>query len=293
MKKLILIIIMLNSIFSFAQLDIAKEIVELGKIYRTSHSLSDANESQLAILKKYKGTQLEKVSEFLIEATKENNNIIEFQYLKRPDSASLKLFHTIVMVNYNLYEETPKNSYEIAKKYLEKQVSVYEQIQQYYGSLFISVINKNRPFDYSNRNWNLNELGFIDDKEKAVFFLVFIDKLGSQISSYLNAMRGPNWDGIESYSKLLPQINEKPYYHYSDFFFNDFQMMIYKKTRFFKEYYLQKYYEVLMGHLLMLNEKSYPGEKIQELLLTSILHEKQYYQYCNHLDILNSFLIKR
>jgi hypothetical protein len=291
MRKLVPFVLTLISFCSIGQnLNTNDEIVNLAKIYRGNHGLSGLDENSKSIFEKYQGTKFENVANFIEESTKKKNRIIEIGFLSRPDSATLKIFHTIIMVNYNMYESNPMDNYKVVEKYLKKDISTYEQIQQYYGSLFVSVINKNRPFDYSDQNWDLDKLGFKDDKEKAVFFLVFMDKLGSQISSYLGAMRGPNWDGIEKYVKLLPKINGKSYFQFDAFYFKDFKMTIYKKNRYFKEYYIPKFYDILVGNILMMEQKEFDRGNITQFLLTSILSQKQYYEYCNRMDVIDSYL---
>lgn len=294
MKHFFTFLLLLFTSLIFGQnLNTISEIVNLAKIYRGNHGLSGLYDKSNSISAKYYGTKFETAAKFIEESTKKKNRIIEPEFLSRPDSVTLKIIHTIIMVNYNMYESNPNDNEKVARKFLKKKITVYEQIQQYYGSLFISVINKNRPFDYSNQNWNLDTLGFKDDKEKAVFFLVFIDKLGSQISSFHGAMRGPNWDGIEKYVEILPKINNKNYYEFDAFYFKDFEMMIYKKDRMFKKYYLPKYYDVLIGHILMMEQKSFDRRDITKFLLTSILSQKQYYDYCNKMDVINNYSIKR
>lgn len=294
MKPFLTLLLLSFSTLTFGQsLNTVAEIVNLAKIYRGNHGLSGLDDKSNSIFAKYNGTEFETVAKFIEESTKEKNRVIETEFLSRPDSATLKIFHTIIMVNYNMYESNPDDNEKVAEKFLKKNITVYEQIQQYYGSLFISVINKNRPFDYSNQNWDLDSLGFKDDKEKAVFFLVFMDKLGSQISSFHGAMRGPNWDGIEKYVKLLPKINNKNYYEFDAFYFKDFEMMIYKKERNFKEYYLPKFYDILVGHILMMEQKKFERQEITKFLLTSILSQKQYYDYCNKMDVINSYMTEK
>ncbi|MBK9275835.1 MAG: hypothetical protein IPM49_15040 [Flavobacteriales bacterium] len=273
------------------QLNDVQEIVTLAKFYRTNHGLSGSEDA--ALIAKYQGTKFEHVAAFIQEAAKPNNRIIEREYLSCPDSATLKIFHTIIRVNYNMYEANPEDNTIVAQTYLKKDVSRHEQISAYYSSLFVSVINKNRPFNYSKRNWDLDALGFKDEKEKAVFFLVFVDELGSQLSSYLKAMRGPNWNGIEEYAPLLPLINGKPYYQFDEFYFKDFEMNIYKKDRNFMEYYMPIFYDMLVAHLLMLEQKNKPTAEIHDLLLTSILSKEQYYKYCKRMDVISSHFIKR
>ncbi len=291
MKKITTIILLFISICSFGQdLNMNDEIVNLARIYRGNHGLSGLDESSKSIFAKYAGTEFETVAKFIEETIKNKNRIIETEFLSRPDSTTLKIFHTIIMVNYNMYESDPKDNEKIVKKYLKNEISVYEQIQQYYGSLFISVGNKNRPYDYSDQNWDLEKLGFKDDEEKAVFFLVFMDKLGSQISSYHGAMNGPNWDGIEKFVKLLPKINGKNYYMFDAFYLKDFKMTIYKKKRYFKEFYIPKFYDILVGHILMMEQKEIERKSITQFLLTSILTQKQYYEYCNRMDVIDHYL---
>lgn len=291
MKNIFTVIAVLIT-FSIAAQDLntTQEIINLAKIYRGNHGLSGLDDNSTSIFDKYNDTKFETVAKFIEESTKKKNRIIESEFLTRPDSSTLKIFHTIIMVNYNMYESDPMDNEKVVEKYLKKDISVYEQIQQYYGSLFVSVINKNRPFDYANLNWNLTELGLKDDKEQAVFFLVFMDKLGSQISSFHGAMRGPNWDGIEKYVKLLPKINGKNYYEFDAFYFKDFKMTIYKKNRYFKEYYMPKFYDILVAHILMMEQKEFDRTEITKFLLTSILSQKQYYEYCTQMDVVNGYL---
>lgn len=290
MKLIVTIFFLTIAIIAKGQsLNKTDEIINLAKFYRGNHGLSGISNTN-SFFSKYHGTEFELVAKFIQESTGNQNGVIENEFLIRPDSTTLRLFHTIIMVNYNMYESKPEDNDKVVERNLKTHISVYEQIQQYYGSLFISVINKNRPFDYSSRNWDLDSLGFKDDKEKAVFFLVFMDKLGSQISSYHTAMRGPNWDGIEKYVVLLPKINGKNYYEFDAFYFEDFKMSIYKKDQYFKEYYLPKFYDILVGHLLMMEQKKFEWKETTQFLLTSILSQKQYYEYCNHMDVINSHL---
>ncbi len=291
MKKIFIICLFLYSILGIGQeLNDVTEIINLAKIYRGKHGLSNLSENKSEdIFGKYRGSKFEKVARYIQELSKKNNNVTDEEFLSRPDAQTLKLFHTIIMINYNMYESNPEDNELIVEEFLKKEVSVYEQIQQYYGSLFVSIVNKNRPFDYSNMNWDLNEIGLKDDKEKAVFFLIFIDKLCSQISNYHNAYRGPNWDGIEKYAGLLPQINGIDYFEFDSFYFKDFEMTIYKKKRYFKEYYLPKFYKVLISHLLMMEEKNKERKEINHFLLTSILSKQQYYEYCNNMEVINHY----
>lgn len=281
MKKKILILFILCSISIFGQKpNTINQIVELSKIYNNYHNiLSLENDS---VFQKYNDVKFSKILTFLKESLKDNNKIADNRFLTKPDSTTLKLFHTMILVNYGSNTSDDKI---IANRYLNSEISQYEQLQVYYRSLFTSIINKNKGFDYSNKNWNLEALGLIDRKEKAVFYLVFIDKLGSQIIHYLNAHKGPNWIGINKYVSLLPKIDGKNYYEYQNFLFDDFKISIYKKTREFKKYYLSKLYDILVGHALMLEENKAEVKNIQSYFSNSLLSKKEYYKYCDNRNL--------
>lgn len=257
------------------------EIINLAQLYKKRHSLVDLKSEEFSFFDRYKGTNFETTAFFIRELTQENNNVFHDDFLSRPDSLTLKLFHTIIMVNYNMYDSNSIDNSSVVEKYQNSEILQYEQLKQYYGSLFTSIINKNRPFDYSQLNWDLRELSLLSKEEQATFFLTFIDKLGSQAWDYLNAIQGPNWDGIEKYITILPQINGKPYYEFSGFDFKDFKMKIYKEDRFFKKFYLPKLYEVLVSHALMMIKKGYGVEEVDHLYSNSILSNEEYYSYCD------------
>lgn len=289
MKVLTIVLVLLFALKSTSQdLNIEVGVIEIAKVYNSNHGLKSL--SDRTIFEKYQNTELENVANVIQELVQNKNRAIEHKFLSRPDSFTLKLFHTIIMVNYNMFEKEPQENHKVVQDYLKKDISIYELIQKYYGSLFTSVINKNRPFDYSNKNWDLNQLGLKDEKEKAIFFFVFMDKLGSQISLYMNAYNGPNWDGIERYAKLLPKVNGKYYYKFNNFDFEDFKMTIYKEFQLTKEYYLPRYYEILLGNILMMKYKNASQTQINNFISSSILSKKKYFEYCNNLDFLIQFL---
>ncbi len=126
MRKLLTIIFTLWTICGSGQnLNTADEIIYLAKIYRGNHGLAGLDSNSNSIFTKYKGTKFERVAKFIEEATKEKNRIIEHEYLARPDSALLKIFHTIIMVNYNMYETSPEDNNKVVEKFLKKEVTVY------------------------------------------------------------------------------------------------------------------------------------------------------------------------
>lgn len=294
MKNLIIILSLFISSFLFGQnIDRTDEIINLAKFYKNNHGFLSADISSKKDFEKYKGTDFEHIANFVLECCLKNNEIATDKYLTKPDSISLKLFHTIIMVNYNMFSPTPEENGKVVYRYLNEDVGIFEQIDQYYSSLFTSVVNKNRPFDYSKEDWNLDRFQLKNEQEKAIFFMTFVDHVASQISSYYNAMKGPNWDGIEKYVVLLPKINGKDYYSYDEFYFKEFKMEFYRKNRKFKDYFIPKFYDVLIGHFLMMKQKGFSNEETTKFLLTSILSQQQYYDYCKDLGTIKKYLVEK
>jgi hypothetical protein len=120
-----------------------------------------------------------------------------------------------------------------------------------------------------------------------------MDKLGSQAYHYLNASKGPNYEGIDKYIYLLPKINSEPYYKFQNFYFPDFKMTIYKKKQSVKEYYINKFYEVLISHFSMLVNLDKDKDRLNDLMFSSILKDRAYYKYCKHRDLLENIYKKQ
>ena len=305
MKQIIkLAIVMIISINCFGQNNLEADLIKLAKIYKQNHGWGTLDNRTIAHIETYKDTKLETVANTIKELCTKKNNILDEEFIYRPDSITLKYFHTIIMINFNMFDKKPKDNKQIAMKYLNKDVSVYEQIMHYYSSIFTSITNKHTEIirtdsgmvinksldDLSHINWYLDDFGFKDETEEAIFFLVFIKFKERNI---VPSITEPKYEFIYESINKLPKINSKPYYYYQNFFFKDVKMNINKRKQSFKKYYLKIYYNLLLTHYFALVSLKKPQSEVYELLLSSILKDRNYYKYCDNKDILKDIFKKQ
>ena len=167
-------------------------------------------------------------------------------------------------------------------------IATYELVDNYYGMLFTSVGNKNQPFNFSKVDFKLKDYNFKDDTEKGIFFLRCMRDCNAAIWGYMNIVKPPNTQEAFKNIKKYPKFNGQAYYQYTDFYFTDFEMNIVKDKGIqgYKSYYLDKYYETLLSHLICLNKEGGSEKEKNDLLLGSILKERNLYKYTKYKETL-------
>jgi hypothetical protein len=157
--------------------------------------------------------------------------------------------------------------------------------------LFSGIGNKNQPFDLSKIDFRIDNYELKNDTEKGIFFLKTMQFCGTTIWGYMNVVKPPNYKKALQYINNYPKFNGQQYYQYLDFGFEDFEMEIEKDKGIesYKHYYINKYYQTLLYHMMCLNQKKKYKKKRENLLLGSILKEKNYYKYSKNKETLESF----
>ncbi|GAB3675964.1 hypothetical protein GCM10027594_35600 [Hymenobacter agri] len=56
----------------------------------------------------------------------------------------------------------------------------------------------------------------------------------------------------------------------------------------FKSYYINKYYELLLNHLICLKKEGAKEKDVNDLMLGSILKDRSLYKYSKHKEVLES-----
>src|SRR5690606_34762970 len=99
-----------------------------------------------------------------------------------------------------------------------------------------------------------------------------------------------NYKAALQYIDKFPKFNGQPYFQYLDFGFPDFEMEIIKDKGLesYKSHYINKFYDTLLSHLICLNQKKKQKEAKKDLVLGSILKEKNYYKYSKKKEVLES-----
>jgi hypothetical protein len=281
---LILLSIVLAPLTTLGQTEqIDDELIELAKIYRKFHFSKDVPNDVFNQLESIKSTELLKSKNFISELIKSNNSITTKEYLTKPDTLTLKNLYIIRTINWNMHEADPKDNYSIIESVLKEDVNYHELLSCYYGMIFTSVGNKNRPFDMSNTNFTLRDYNLTNDTEKGVFFLQSMKTFGSLIWGYINVPNPPNYKKALEFIDRYPKYDGQAYYQYLDLNFEDFKLTTDKRKpkESFKKYYLNKYLETLFYHTLCLaqkNNKRYREKKL-DVILGSIMKNESYWKY--------------
>lgn len=268
-------------------------LIELGKAYRQFMFRNNPPSEFLQKLDKFENSEFSFPAKFIKETITPNNSILTEPFLKRPSDKDLKYIYIIEQINYNIRKETPQDNNELINDFIKKEVSSQELLSDYYSMLISSFGNKNQPFDMSNVNFDLNSYG-LNDTEKSIFFLQIMKLCGSQIWGYMNVVKPPNYSLALEYITKFPKFNSVPYYQFLDLNFPDFKANITSesKKQSYKEYFIDKYYEILLSHLTCLNETHQDESKIYDLMLGSLLKEENYYKYSKQEDRLKELFKK-
>jgi hypothetical protein len=295
MKVKILIVFILIARMSYGQVAQYKnELIDLAKIYRNFHFSNNATANIFDQLNSIKSPQLVTSKKFIAEIIKTNNQICSKEYLVKPDTITLKSLYIIRGLNWNMHEANAIDNGLVVDSLITEATDYNELLSCYYGMLFTSVGNKNKPFNMSGYNFNLGEYGLQNDTEKGIFFLESMDMFGTLIWGYMNIPKPPNYKMALDYIDKYPTYNSQPYYQYLDLNFKDFNLTTDKRKpkESFKKYLINKYMNTLMYHCLCLSQKKKNEQKRSEILLGSVLRNESYWDYFDNKEVLASIFQK-
>jgi hypothetical protein len=270
------------------------DIVDLAKIYRNFHFANDPPSDITDRLKAITSPDLMISKEFIAELIKTNNQIASKKYLTKPDSITLKNLYIVRILNWNMHEANPTDNDSVIDSLVNERSDYNELLACYYDLIFTAVGNKNRPFDMSQFNFTLWDYNLQNDTEKGIFFLTSMQTFGTLIWGYMNIPKPPNYKLALEFINKYPKYNSQPYYQYLDLNFKDFELTTDKRKpkESFKKYYLNKYMNTLLYHCTSLGQKKKNQEKINDVLLGSILKTESYWDYFNDRGVLEAIFKK-
>lgn len=276
------------TLLTFGQVTENQKLIELGKAYKDFMFRNEPTKDILKDLTADVPTNLRTTTYFIVQTITTKNKLLTKTYLSRLDDQVLKQIYIIRAINLNLRNENQIDNNKLIDSLSNTDISNYELVDNYYGMLFTAVGNKNQPFNLSKTNFNMKDYNFKDDTEKGIMFLRCIDLCGKTIWGFMNVVKPPNTSKAFDNIKKFPKFNGQAYYQYTDLYFTDFEMNIVKDKgiQSYKSYYLDKYYEVLFSHLICLNKEGGPEKEKNDLLLGSILKERNLYKYTKHKEAL-------
>ncbi|KIC92892.1 hypothetical protein [Flavihumibacter solisilvae] len=273
---------------TFGQAEINQKLIELGKTYKDFMFRNTATKEVLKDAKANVPESLVYSTDFIVQTITTKNKLLSQQYLTRPDDQTLRQIFIIRAINHNLREENQIDNNKLIDSLNAAEIPAYELVDNYYGMLFTAVGNKNQPFNLAKVDFKLKDYKFKDETEKGIFFLRCMKDCNSVIWGYMNVVKPPNTKNAYENINKFPEFNGQPYYQYSDFYFTDFEMNIIKDQgrQSYKSYYLDKYFETLLFHLICLNREGGSEKEKNDLLLGSILKDSNLYKYTNYQDTL-------
>lgn len=295
-KTLYLSLFFLITVGLHAQKEQSK-LVELGKVYKNFMFINNPTDDYVKNLKMNRPESLYSTTDFIIQTIIPKTKIIDKTYLTLPDEQTLKNIYIVRSVNYNIHAKEPVTNERIVDSLMNINIPRYEMIDAYYSMLFASYGNKVKPFNMSKIDFNLNDYNLQNDTEKGIFFLRCMEYCGKNIWGLINIAKPMNTKGAYDIIKKFPKFNGLKYYQYNDFNFPDFEMIIFtnRGKESYKKYFLDKYYEVLLNHRICLNKENRPEKEYHELLLGSILKDRDLYKYSKKEEVLKGLFteIKR
>ena len=285
-KKLLAFICILSTTLILGQEN--PKLIELGKAYKNFMFRNEAPKDFISELKKDMPENLNSASNFIIQTLSEKNNLLKQEYLALPNEQTLKFVYIIRQINYNLRKENQTDNNIIIDSLKLAQTSHNELVDNYYDILFTGVGNKNQPFNLSKIDFKLNDYNLKNDTEKGIFFLKCMNLCGTSIWGYMNIPKPANTAKAFSLIEKYPKFNGLEYYQYTDLNFPDFEMVISsdKGKESYKSYYINKYYETLIYHLVCLKKENAKEKDINDILLGSILKDSSFYKYTGYKEML-------
>jgi hypothetical protein len=265
-----------------------QKLIELGKAYKNFMFSNEPTKDELNKIKSDVPERLKTSAAFIVQTITTKNKLLTAAYLSRPDDNVLKQIYIIAAINANLRTENQIDNNKLIDSLSGSQISAYELLDNYYDMLFIAMGNKNKPFNLSNTDLKPDEYGLKDDTEKGIMVLKAIASCGTEIWGYMNIVKPANTRKAYENIKKFPKINGRPYYQYMDFYFPDFEMKITEELdkQSYKGYYLNKFYEVLLSHLICLSKEGATEKEELDLKLGSILKENKLYKYTKYKETL-------
>lgn len=229
----------------------------MAETFHKYHLIRNVDSLLIQNLEKINSPKNDESKEFILELIKPNNKTLSEKFLKKPNLKTLKSVFIIINLNYNMFKMKPENNEQIIKKISIENISEDELLVKYYETLFGNLVNKFETIDFSNFNFNFEDLNLTTKTEKGIFFLVLMERLGGYYWANEYLSEAENSDDIKNIMKRYPKFDHKQYFEYNDFDFDDFYLTIdiRKPKSSFKNYFLKDYIGMLQYHFKELKTK--------------------------------------
>ncbi len=243
MKISILAILFLSINSVFGQ----KESVEYNEII-PEYIISIWENNGTSSNAKFESTDLNQIKAFFAELSKRENNITSNDFLKKPTDNTLVAHYLNTKLKWNSFNGPhvglkKESTKKVVKSSLKNLPDRNELLAFYYSSIFIDILNKQKPMNLSDTNIDLENLNLDNDTEKAILFLTAMRHVGNQVTSYAIIRFPDNCFRAIEYVENMPKFNGKPFNEFDLPEFEDFKIEVDKRKpkMSFKERYIPEF----------------------------------------------------
>lgn len=278
MKITLTLILSFLSIFCSAQIKLETKdltnLVSISEIYSANvNATGDEFTKSIELLRT---PELSHIVDVLLELGKGRKEILA--HLKRPDNDELMMWYVLREIHYNNSgkTKTDKASLTIANEILNTKIDEKLLLDNYYYRLHSGIAMLFNNHDLSDVNIDIESYGLKNNAEKGIFFLSIVDELIGKRFRVLSMLKN-NAKILEFYSKM-PTFNNKPYFYYKDFDYDDFEWTGYDKLEHYNIVHINNLYNTLMAQFVATTQLKGKDEG-QKVYYNSILYMPQYFKY--------------
>lgn len=286
---LLFVVLLLASTICNAQVQLDSKsltnLIAISELYSQNPNLSSDN--FVKSINSFRTAKLSQVIDTLIAVSKGDETILETRFLKQPTDEELVLWYVIREIHYNRTGDTknPQSSADVAKNVLSKKIDNRWLLDNYYYRIHGGIASLFNTADLSQHNFKIDDLGFKDTTEKAIFFLNMMDTLVGGRLKVLAMMK--NNKKILEFCDKLPKFNGKDYYYFKSFDYPDFDWIGYEKIESYNTRHIGNFYTTLTGHRLA--TAALRGETTgKHIFLNSILSQPKYFKFSELSDYLQT-----
>ncbi|MCF7567273.1 hypothetical protein L3X37_02690 [Sabulilitoribacter arenilitoris] len=243
MRITILIIIFLSINFAFGQ----NKKVEYNEII-PEYIIAVWENNKTSNSSKFIASELNQIKGFFAEISKRKNNITSIEFLKKPTNNTLVAHYLNIKLKWNSFNGPhvglkKESNKKVIKNSLKNLPNKNALLAFYYSSIFIDVLNKQKPMSLAEANIDLETLNLDNDSEKAILFLTAMRHVGNQVTSYATTRFPNNCFRAKEYVENMPKFNGKVFYEFELPKFEDFKIEVDKRKpkMSFKERYIPEF----------------------------------------------------
>lgn len=229
---------------------------------------------------------MSQAASFIAQTITADNDLLDIKYLTLPDDTTLRSLSIINAVFQNSKKETTVTAERLIDSLMASGIDRNNLIDDYYRVLFAAVGNKIKSFNMSKVNFTPDEYQLRNATERGIFFLRAMDLCATMIWGYMNIVKPANTKEAVAYIKKFPKVDGRPYYTYTELHFLDFEFLMADSVQSYKNYYVDRYYGLLLNHLICIDAEKAKQQIVDDLLLASVLHDRSLYKYTHHRTVL-------